>query len=100
MMPANDVGNLWPREVNSGDDLVPSGRVLRHFLELAGIECRRFAEQVLVDGNFADVVQVAGGAQPGGVVVGEPECFGNSRCVASNAQGMAVDIDVLEIDGG
>ena len=60
--------------------------VIGHFLEFFGIECTGLAEQTLIYGNFADIVQITCGAKRCNVARFHAHGFSYSRGVASNAQ--------------
>src|SRR5580692_9001383 len=100
VMPADRLWNFRPGKFDAADDLVADCRVVGHFAELFGIERSDFAEEAAIDGNFANVVQIAGAAQGGDFAGLHAHGFANGGGVAADAQGVPVNVDVLHVDGG
>ena len=63
MVPAHNLRNPRPGKLHAGHDLVPDGGVIGHLAKLFRIETARLAKQPLIDGNFSDIVKIAGGPQ-------------------------------------
>ncbi len=59
VVPAHDLRDLRPGELHAVHDLVADHGVIHHFPELARLQRRRLAEKSLVDGDLADIVQIA-----------------------------------------
>ncbi len=81
-------------------DLVSDHGVVGHFTKFFGVQRGGFSEQAFVHGNFADVVQITGGAQGSDVVGFHAHGLSDGGGVASHPQRVAVNVDVLHIDGG
>src|SRR6266567_3112468 len=63
VMPAHNLRNAWPRELNAGNDLVPDGCMVSHLAELFRIKRSRLPEQPLINCHLPDVVQISRRAQ-------------------------------------
>src|SRR4029077_6131883 len=100
MMPAHDLRNFGPGKLNPADDLVTDDRVIRHRTEFVRIECARFPEQMLIHRYLADVVEISGGTQSCRLARIKPQGFSDGGRVASHAQGMSLNVDVLNVDRG
>src|SRR5215469_3186186 len=100
VMPANDLGNFRPGKLNAADDLMADDGVIGHRAEFVGIERGWLAEQSFVDRDFADVVQISRGTNGGDFGGIDAHSLSNARGVAGDAQRVAVNVDVLYVDGG
>ena len=75
-------------------------RVVGHLAELFWIERAGLAEEPAVYRDFADVVQISSAAQRGNFVGIHAHGLADGRGVAAHAQRVAVNVDVLYINGG
>ncbi len=100
MVPAHSFRNLGPRELHTADNLVANGGVVRHLTKLFRVERARLAEQAAIDGYFSDVVQITGAAQSGDVAWLHAHGLADGGGVATYAQRVAVNVHVLDVDGG
>ncbi len=63
VMRTHDLRNTRPGKLHAADDLMSDHGVVSHFAKFFGIQRRGLSEQTFVHRNFADVVQIASGAQ-------------------------------------
>ena len=66
----------------------------------SGIERSGLAEEAAIDGNFSDVVQISRAAQRGDFARLHAHGFADGGSIAANAQRVAMNVDVLHVDGG
>src|SRR5277367_20298 len=100
MMPAHNLRNLRPWKLYVAHDLMADGGVVAHGARLFVVERRGFGEEARIDGNLADVVQVAGGTQGSDFTGLHAEGFADGLGVAPHTSGVSVNIDVLYVDSG
>src|SRR5579864_6942850 len=100
MVPADGLGDFWPGELNAADNLVADDSMIRHLAKFFGIERAGLAEQAAVDGDFADVVQISGAAQRSNFAWFHTHGFADGGGISAYAQGVAVNIYVLDVDSG
>ena len=100
VMPAHHLRNHRPWKLNAADDLVPHGRVIGHRAKFVGIKSAGLAEQVLIDGDLADIVQISCRTQRGYFRGVEAQGFADGGGVARHPQRMPMNVDVLDIDRG
>src|SRR2546430_2769609 len=74
------------RSSKNGVRLVANDRVIGHLAKFFRVERGGLAKEVLIYRNFADVVQISGGAKRCNVARFHAHGFPYSRGVASNAQ--------------
>ena len=86
-------------KVNPCDNLMADGGVIGHGAKFFRIEGGGLAEQILVDCYFADVVQVSGRPQRSHFVLIQSHGLADGCCIAGYAQRMAVNVDVLHVNG-
>ena len=85
-MGAHDFWDARPRELYPTHNLVANDRVIGHLPKFFRVERGGLAKEVLIYRNFADVVQISGGAKRCNVARFHAHGFPYSRGVASNAQ--------------
>ena len=98
MVRANDLRDARPRELNTAHDLMSHDRVVRHLAKFFGIKRCNFSEQTLVYRDLANIVQVAGGAQPSNFAGIHAHGLSDGGGVAAHTQGVAVNVHVFDID--
>ena len=76
------------------------GRVIAHLAGFLSVELGSFFKEPLVNGNFAYVVQITSRTQRCYVRRIHAHRFADGLGVAANAQRVAVNVDVLDVDGG
>src|SRR5437763_2589438 len=69
VMPANNLRNLRPGELDAADNLMADDSVIRHLAKFAGVKGTRLSKDVLVHRNLPDVMQVSGRAQCADVIL-------------------------------
>ena len=74
--------------------------MVAHLAGFFRVELRRFSEQPLIDGNHANVVQIARRAQRRHLGRFHPQRFADRLGVAAHAQRVAVNVDVFDVDRG
>ena len=100
VVPAHNLGNLWPGELHAADDLVADDGVIGHFTKFFGIERRGLAEEAAIDGDFSNVVQISRAAQRRHVARLHAHGLADGRGVAAYAQRVSMNVYVLDVDGG
>src|SRR5260370_31307230 len=98
MMEADDFGNLRTGKLLRADDLMPNDRVVPHLAVFFRIELRSFSEQSLIDGNLADVVQIARRAERRNIAGVHSHGFADRLGVAPDPQRVSMNVDVFDID--
>ena len=71
-----------------------------HFLKFFGIERTGLSKQPFVDRYFANIVEIAGGAQGRNIICVHAKRIAHSGGIASHPKRMAVNVYVLYIDCG
>src|SRR5260370_27786241 len=100
MMEADDFGNLRPGKLHLAADLMPNDSVVPHLAVFFRIELRSFSEQSLIDGNLADVVQIARRAERRNIAGVHSQGFADRLGVTPDPQRVSMNVDVFDIDGG
>ncbi len=99
MVPADNLRDAGPGKFNSGHDLMTDNRVVGHLTKFLRIKRGGFAEQPLIHRDFADVMQVAGRAQTRNLSWPHTHGFADRGRITPNPQRMAVNVDVLHVNG-
>src|SRR5262249_17235496 len=100
VVPAYYFRHAVPRKVDFGDDLVSDHRGIAHLLEFKGLKSAGLAEDVLVNADFANVMQVTGRADLCYLLLAQAQSLRHACRVAAHAQGVPALINVLDVNGG
>src|SRR5215470_18806149 len=95
MVPAHNLRDALPREMDLGDDLVSDYGVVAHLAKFGWLESAALAENVLVYAYLANIVQITRGTQLAHVFGAHAQRFCDACGIASHTQGVATLINVF-----